>query len=243
MSEEKFDPKKFASYKFKAQETLLKVLKPQARRTPQAAAKKQSTFADTLKVLIAAFIVATIFRMFIVQMFYVPSDAMEPTFGVNDRILVNKMSYGIGNPLWGAYDTPKLLYVIPNPLYKKAFGASKDRYISNSGKTPRRWDVIVYKDLTSGFYGIKRVVGLPGEQLKIKKGVIYINGRELKERYRIVKDGSDQKSLKVPPASYFLLGDNRPASSDSRIWGPLPANRVIGVVFMRIWPLSRVRTY
>ncbi len=243
MSETKFDPKKFANYKFKAQDNLIKVLKPQGQAiSSQRSQKKQNPIWDTFKVLAAAFIIAVVFRLFVVQTFYLPSDSMKPTLNVNERIIANKLSYGVGNPFWGTYDTPKLLYIIPNPLYKKAFTLSKRRYISNS-RGPRRGDIIVYEDPSSGFYGIKRVIGLPREQVKVRKGVVYINGKELKEKYGVIKDDSNFGPVKVPADSYFLMGDNRPASSDSRMWGMLASNRIIGRVSMRIWPPAKIRVF
>jgi signal peptidase I len=135
-----------------------------------------------------------------------------------------------------------MLYILPNPFYKRAFKLSQKRYISKSMKLNRRGDIIVFKDPTSGFYSIKRVIGLPGDEIRIIKGNVYVNGRPLNERYRPVKDSFNYGPKKVPAESYFVLGDNRPAASDSRMWGMLPSNKIIGPVVMRIWPISRFRS-
>lgn len=111
--------------------------------------------------------------------------------------------------------------------------------------SPRRGDVIVFrypKD-PSIFY-IKRVIGLPGETVSIHRGSVTITGADgerfaLPEPYIVNEDATYTKSVTLRTGEYFVLGDNRPNSSDSRVWGPLPRKDVIGRVDVRLLPLAR----
>jgi len=242
MSQPRFDPKKFAAFKFKAKESLLNVLKP--RRTRELPKEQKSSWlAGTFIVIIAAFVIAMAIRMFLLQIFYVPTDSMELTLHAGDRIIVNKLLYGITNPFWGANDTEKLLFVIPNPFYKKHMSVSNIRYIVRFSKTPKRTDIVVFRNTSKTGEITKRIIGLPNETIKIKKGIVYINGKPLKERYPVIRDRSDFGPIRVPAGSYFVLGDNRAASSDSRHWGAVSKDNIIGVLAARIWPLGKIRTY
>lgn len=85
---------------------------------------------------------------------------------------------------------------------------------------------------------IKRVIGLPGDTVSIKKGIVYINGTPLEEPYELEKPREDFKPFKVPERSFFVLGDNRNNSFDSRFWGVVPEDLVIGKALARFYPLG-----
>jgi signal peptidase I len=105
---------------------------------------------------------------------------------------------------------------------------------------PKRKDVyVISTDEIPGFY-IKRVIGLPGEQVKIRKGNIYINGKLLSEHKNIIKDDSNYDPIRITRGNYFVLGDNRENSIDSRQWGPIPRNKFIGKIVYRIWPIKKM---
>jgi len=111
-------------------------------------------------------------------------------------------------------------------------------------KAPERGDVIVfrYPGDPSVFY-IKRVIGLPGETVSIRRGNVTIlteNGEKLAlaEPYIVNEDATYTKDVSLLPGEYFVMGDNRPNSSDSRIWGPLPKEDIIGRVDLRLLPIN-----
>ncbi len=113
--------------------------------------------------------------------------------------------------------------------------------------TIHRGDILVFRAPPSEHCGepvadlVKRVIGLPGDHLTSRGNTIYVNGRPLKETWTHVEPlGTPIGNVTVPANSYFMMGDNHPNSCDSRMWGTLPRQYVIGKVFLRIWPLSRL---
>jgi signal peptidase I len=161
-------------------------------------------------ILVVAVLASFLVRQYAVQTFFIPSGSMEPTLHVGDRILVNKLSVRFGT--------------------------------INTG------DIIVFKAPPSEHCGdgdyndlVKRVIGLPGQTLTSKGNVVYVNGEALKEPWSYYPTLSPAiKKITVPANNYFVMGDNRANSCDSRFWGTVPRSDIIGKVFFRIWPLSRI---
>ncbi|NQU17914.1 MAG: signal peptidase I [Candidatus Saganbacteria bacterium] len=104
---------------------------------------------------------------------------------------------------------------------------------------PKRFDVIVFrfpsKETKKDF--IKRVVGLPGETIEVKAGEIFINDKKIPENHGMNADYSYFGPAKIPADSYFCMGDNRPNSADSRVWGFVPHKNIHGPAFLKIWPI------
>jgi len=192
-------------------------------------------YVDFSRSLFPIILVVLLLRSFIVEPFRIPSGSMEPTLLPGDFILVNKFAYGLRLPV----------------LNTKIF---------DSGE-PRRGDVVVFRypeDPTIAY--IKRVVGLPGDNLEYRNKQLYINGEPMPQvklpagngaaangfeprqetlgtvSHTIqVRRGEDPPwSYKVPEGHYFVMGDNRDNSRDSRFWGPLPEANLIGKAFL-IW--------
>jgi signal peptidase I len=117
--------------------------------------------------------------------------------------------------------------------------------ISYRFESPQRGDVIVFRyPLDPSVFYIKRIIGLPGETIAITDGVVSItepNGDSftLNEPYISAEDATYNEKVTLSPGDYFVMGDNRPNSSDSRVWGPLPAKDIVGRVFLRLLPISR----
>ena len=102
---------------------------------------------------------------------------------------------------------------------------------------PARGDVIVFRyPLDPQREFVKRVIGLPGETIECKGGVVYIDGKPIEEPY--VQGTTYDFAATVPEGFYFVMGDNRQGSSDSRVFGPVPRQDIIGRVYFRYWPLS-----
>lgn len=242
MSESRFDPKTFANYKFRPAESLLKVLKPNQPQNVRTS-RRRHPIIDTLKIVLVALVAALLVRTFVAQVFYIPSNSMEPTLNAGDRIITDKISFGLENPLWKASETDSWFSLFQNPLFGKTVPGSRTKYLIRSSRNPKRMDMLVFISTEKPRVNIKRVIGLPGEQIKIRKGKVFINGKPLAEKHPMIGDKSDFGPVKVEKGSYFVLGDNRGASRDSRHWGNLKRENVIGIVFMRIWPLYKIRSF
>ena len=173
--------------------------------------------------IVVALVLAIAIRTFILQPFRIPSTSMVPTLVIGDRLMVNKLSYGAMVPFMG--------YRLP--------GFSK----------PKRGDIIVFKspeDRKKDF--IKRLIALGGDKIEIKFGDIYINGKKVIDPaidntyyYNRGTYGEVNKPITVPAGYYFVLGDNSGSSSDSRFWGFVTQNDVIGKAEFIYWPPTRLR--
>jgi signal peptidase I len=102
---------------------------------------------------------------------------------------------------------------------------------------PRRGEIVAFRhDSGARTVFIKRVVGLPGERIRIDRGKVYVDGRSLNEPYVALTDDRSFAEVSVPPGSVYVLGDNRANSEDSRVFGPVPDDRLIGRAIAGIWP-------
>jgi signal peptidase I len=204
---------------------------PAVATEPTAPPKKKTRlrFLKELPVLILiAFVLALLIKSFLVQAFYIPSESMDPTLKVGDRVLVEKV---LKHPHRGWVVVFRNPHPLPEPHrnWYQAFGHWLSEGFGIS--TPPDEDFI------------KRVIALPGETIELKKGVVYIDGRRLREPYLSpVKDTRDFPPTKVPKDHVFVMGDNRTNSNDSRFGlGPIPIDDIVGRAFVIIWPPSRIR--
>jgi signal peptidase I len=112
---------------------------------------------------------------------------------------------------------------------------------------PRRGEIWVLSNPDpadgNGYFLVKRVIGLPGEKVLVKNAQVQVNGKALDEPY--VETASDYRygPLTLGPEEYFVLGDNRPESKDSHVWGPVKKDAFIGRAFVRYWPLNRFKWF
>ena len=108
-------------------------------------------------------------------------------------------------------------------------------------RPPERGEVVVFRyPLNPSEFFIKRVIGLPGEKVEIKNGKITINGLELAEPYLPANlETAPNVKMELAESQYFVLGDNRPKSSDSRFWGALPKEKLMGRALVRLWPIAK----
>jgi signal peptidase I len=189
-----------------------------------------SFIIEIIKVFFWAVIIILPIRLFLFQPFFVQGASMEPNFEDGEYLIVNELGY-----------KETALNLFDNHLFS-----------IEPFKELSRGDVIVfrYPKNPSQFF-IKRVIGLPGETVTIKDGRIAITNSEnpagftLDESEYLSPDlkTSGDMMMKLKDDQYFVLGDNRGASHDSRAWGPLPENLVIGKVLLRAWPMARAAVY
>lgn len=194
-------------------------------RTPNVRGVVKELLETAIFVLLVFLIVRGV-----VQNFKIEGQSMEPTLRTSQYILVNKIVYfhfDLNAPLRLLPGNGDLVSKIVYPFHM-----------------PRRGDVVVfeYPRDTSKDY-IKRVIGLPGETVEVREGKVYINGVLLDEPYlrdttncRIDDPCGQGRPVVVPPGSVFVMGDNRPNSSDSREWSELPLDRIIGKAWVSYWP-------
>lgn len=114
------------------------------------------------------------------------------------------------------------------------------------GNAPERGDIVLFEDVEGGKDPlIKRVVGLPGERIEVRRGVLFVDGERREEPYLNERRRGQQGRYgptRVPEGHYFMMGDNRANSADSRVFGPVPEGNLIGEAFLRFWPPERVGT-
>lgn len=168
-------------------------------------------FVDIVETVVVALSIFLIVYLFLMQPHQVNGQSMVPNFQDKEYLLTDKITY--------------------------------------KRRTPDRGEVVVFHAPPragcpegAGCDFVKRVIGLPGETIEVKNFSVFINGKKLSETYL----PSDYKTLpgaftsngpvKIGPNQYFVLGDNRSHSSDSRVWGPVEINDIVGRVFFRYWP-------
>lgn len=116
--------------------------------------------------------------------------------------------------------------------------------ISYRFNEPARGDVVVFKNpKDTRVYFIKRIIGLPGDKIEIKNGDVYVDDKKIEESYIEYRDTKDFPAVEVDNGQYFLMGDNRMNSFDSRSLGPVDDKYLIGKVWFRGWPLNRINTF
>ena len=175
---------------------------------------------------------ALLIQAFIVKPYKIPSPSMVPTLDVGQRVLANRL---ISHPSVGD------IVVFHPPA--GADPASPECGDPNQGAGHQQaCDTPTAKQSDQTF--IKRVVAGPGDTVKILNGHVYRNGVREKDSYTLACGGGPScnfpETIKVPPGDYFMMGDNRGASDDSRFWGPVPDKWVIGVAFFTYWPPDRI---
>jgi signal peptidase I len=211
-------------------------------RVVQPVTKAENFWVETLKTIGLSVFLALGMRTFVAEARYIPSGSMEPTLQIDDRLIVDKVSYRFSDPQRGDIVVFDPTAQLEKENYKDAF--------------------------------IKRVIGLPGDVVEVRKDRVKINGQPLSENYpstnnsdkmtelyaRKVADNNKKKpedqdpkitewnpdaptgpdwTGKVPAGQYLVLGDNRNNSYDGRGWGFVPKNRIVGRAIVKFWPLNR----
>lgn len=165
---------------------------------------------DNFQILFVALILALLIRVFIAEPRFIPSDSMVPTLQVGDRLVVEKISYRFHPPQFGD------IVVFDPPPQLQELGFAKDQAF------------------------IKRIIGQPGQTVSVVNGQVAIDGRSLTEPYIAAPPDYQLPPVQVPSDQYFVMGDNRPNSNDSHVWGFLPQDNIIGRAWLRFYPLNRL---
>lgn len=198
----------------------MKVLDRAQGRIPQP----WRTIVDWVITVAVAIAFVLAFQAQVAKPYRIPTPSMEPTLHCarptahcqgrfSDRVIANRLAYRFGDPERGQ------IVVFEAPRGARQCG------LGDGGTT-----------------FVKRIVGLPGERLSERKGTILVDGERLVEPYvdPSLRGASDGRWPRVPPGHYFLLGDNRIESCDSRTWGPVPRESLIGPVTLTYWPPKRI---
>jgi signal peptidase I len=179
---------------------------------------------DWIVTIAGAVAIVFAIKQWVVNPYRIPSSSMEPTLHcaggpgcearLSDRVLANRFIYHF--------------------------------------RSPRRGEIVVFKTppaaqarCGAGGTFVKRLIGLPGETWSERNGYVYINGKKLNESYIKAdrRDTETHEAQKIPKGMYFMMGDNRAESCDSRVWGPVPRKNLIGEVFATYWPPNRISIY
>jgi signal peptidase I len=169
------------------------------------------TIVEWLGVIGGGIAIALLVEAFLIQAFWIPSPSMEPTLDVGDRVLVNKLSYKF-------HDVNRGDVVV----FERPPGAS----------TGENGEV---KDL------IKRVIAVGGDTIEAKEGNVYVDGEQIDENYLEPGTPTDNLPLTtIPEGQVFVMGDNRTNSEDSRIFGPIGEDAIVGRAFIRVLPITDI---
>lgn len=197
------------------------------RRPPKRQQSMGSFFKELPVLLLIAFALAFLLRTFVVQVFYIPSESMLPTLQVDDRIVVEKVTYRFGGPERGDV----VVFAGESPFPEPEMSTTQ-RVIRGVGQFLGVVPVDA-RDL------VKRVIGLPGDHVVVEDGRVSVNGTPLEEPYARLDEHDG--AYTVPEGNLFVLGDNRANSADSRSQlGYVPVADVVGRAVVTIWPLDRL---
>jgi len=172
--------------------------------------QEENFWLEIFKTVAMAVVLSFGIRTFVAEARYIPSSSMEPTLLINDRLIVEKMSYRFNEPKRGDV----VVFNVTDKLREENFQANE------------------------AF--IKRIIGLPGDEVMVKNGKVIVNNEMLKENYIKEKPDYNFGPVTVPENQYLVLGDNRNNSYDSHYWGFVPREKFIGRASLHFWPPQRV---
>ena len=191
---------------------------PSVARDDESRRRGWRQIREWVTVIVVAVVIATLLRSFVVQQYYIAGPSMETTLWGNDRVLVNKLAYRVGDPQRGDV----IVF---------------DRITTNG-------DTVQHDDL------IKRVIGLSGETVEIRDCQVLINGTPIVEPWlaEVAPEVSPESNcgtanldpVQVGENQVFLIGDNRPMSFDSRMFGPIDRDLIRGKAMLVIWPFDSI---
>ena len=195
-----------------------------------------ASIVELVIIVAVALGLALAIQAFIVKPYRIPSGSMEPTLSVGQRVLVNRIGMDLGSPHVGQI-----------VVFHPPEGADSER----CGRAQSAGEACSEPvDKKSGVNFIKRIVAGPGDEMYIKEGHVFRKAKGttqfLREKDSYIRECASNtectfaKPIKIPAGHYFMMGDNRGESDDSRFWGPVPTSWIIGEAFFTYWPPDRI---
>ncbi len=185
-----------------------------SERSTDPSGRRLRHFVEWVVILAVALTMSVVVRDYAFQTFYIPSGSMEPTLLIGDRIIVDKLAVELGTVHTGDI----IVFRAPREVRFKCGAHDVDL--------------------------VKRVIGTPGDHLSSSGDTILINGVALQERWSHLEPlGPAITPRVVPKNEYFVMGDNHSNSCDSRYWGMVPRGNILGKVFLRVWPVTRIHWF
>jgi signal peptidase I len=189
-------------------------------------------------IVVTALALALGVQAFLVKPYRIPSGSMLPTVRINQRVLVDRLANDFSSPHVG-----EIMVFHPPNNYNAGCANPSQGENESAGEYFRAACHVAWKRPSSQTF-IKRVVGLPGDHLSIRNGHVIRNGKSERDTYIVQCDGDSScnfpQTITVPRGDYYMMGDNRPDSDDSRFWGPVPRAWIIGQAFLTYWPPDRI---
>jgi signal peptidase I len=203
-------------------------------KKPETGKRSLNSVLEFVLIVVVALGLALGIQAWVVKPFRIPSGSMEPTLDIGQRVLVDRVTGHFGDPARGdivVFHPPKgaentlQKCGIPRPNNEPCPVGTKQKAEANF---------------------IKRVVAVPGDRLKVIDNHAYVNGKRQKETFARTNPCTDvcnlPKAITIPPGQFFMMGDNRGQSDDSRDWGPVPKKWIVGQAFFTYWPPKRIGT-
>lgn len=205
---------------------------PNEPEQPEQKRDHRATAWEIIETILLALLIFLMVRGVVLN-FRVDGNSMEPTLSNSEMLIINRRAYT-------SFDLNAMIDVLP--------GVDRDtedrRFIFNP---PQRGDIVVFRPPgSSSDPYIKRVIGLPGETIEIHDGAVFVNGQRLEENYVSSATnwrGGDRASIQIPEDEFFMLGDNRENSSDSRSFGTVPKENIIGKSWLAYWPPGSIQIF
>ena len=203
--------------------------------------RRLRSFAELVVIAATAIFFALAIQAFAVKPYVIPTESMLPTLEVGQRLLVDRFSHRIGGdpklgditvfmpPRGAELENHQCGMAGEGPSYDGGAASRRSCSQATPGAGPKAF--------------VKRVVGLPGDVVAVQDGHVVRNGRRADEPFAAPCGGGsacDLEAIVIPPGDYFLMGDNRGNSDDSRYWGPVPRDQIIGRAVVTYWPLGRI---
>jgi signal peptidase I len=217
----------------------------------------KESLIELVVIVAVALGLALLIQAFVVKPFKIPSPSMVPTLAIGERVLVNRLDGRFGTPERGditVFKPPRGADDIECGVSDgEEYAPGKEYFDGSVSEDGAKMPCPLPTSGKSAENYIKRVIGLPGDRIKIIRGHAYVNGKRLDEPYINTVDSCEQEAtasedcnfeleITIPEGHYFMMGDNRNNSTDSRFWGPVPEDNIVGEAFATYWPPGEVGT-